>query len=413
MTLNRVIILPEEAYRLAKLFHDIGTELRVIGGYIRDSLLGLPAVDIDFAVNLLPEKVVELLQLHGIKVIDQSIDYGTVIAYFEGKCFEITTLRCDVETYGRAAKVEFVNDFRADAARRDFTINAMSYSPINGKLYDYFGGIDDLEMGIVRFIGDAEARIQEDYLRILRFFRFSARYAKEIDIDGLAASIKHAHSLQTLSKERTKAELDKIISTDTAAYWLALMAEKNILQYCLADIINIKLLDKLTDSAVLLNLPITLMLKYAGLFTLYVPADLVLKLKTARFSNREAALIEHLVCAINDIAQSGGLNIIRRLWFAHPELLSQYVIIYLATGKDSLNAAQEIYRSLDREPPVFPLKASDLIELNIIPRYLGKMLAKLKESWIDSNFTLTSKNLLQNAIEYKKEFSTSDSSAAS
>jgi len=177
---------PETRAVVAALTAD-GTEVRFVGGCVRDALLGRPVKDVDIATPDRPQRVMELLARAGIRAIPTGIEHGTVTAVVGRTPFEITTLRRDVETYGRRAKVAFTDDWTADAARRDFTINALSCTP-DGRLYDPFGGLADLRAGRVRFVGDPEARIREDVLRLLRFFRFYAHYgAAPPDPAALAA----------------------------------------------------------------------------------------------------------------------------------------------------------------------------------------------------------------------------------
>jgi poly(A) polymerase len=188
-----------------------GQTVMFVGGCVRDALIGRPVGDIDIATPDTPETVTALLARAGLKAVPTGIEHGTVTAVSGHRPFEITTLREDVETYGRHARVAFTDDWTADAARRDFTINAMFCAP-DGTVYDPFGGWADLLAGRVRFVGDADARVQEDYLRLLRFFRFYARYGQGApDTDALAAVQRHAGQLTTLAAERIHHELLKFL----------------------------------------------------------------------------------------------------------------------------------------------------------------------------------------------------------
>jgi poly(A) polymerase/tRNA nucleotidyltransferase (CCA-adding enzyme) len=203
---------------------------RLVGGVVRDTLLGRAVADIDLASPLPPDAVIATLREAGIRVVPTGMDHGTVTAVIDGHGFEITTLRRDVETDGRHAIVAFTTDWRTDASRRDFTINAMSMTR-DGAVYDYFGGVDDLHAGIVRFVGDAATRIAEDYLRILRFFRFFARYGRtEPDKATLSALTAGVHGLHRLSAERVWSELAKILSTPDPRRAIALMASTRALE---------------------------------------------------------------------------------------------------------------------------------------------------------------------------------------
>ena len=187
-------------------------EARVVGGAVRDALAGREVTDIDLATPRTPDEVTQALRAAGIRAVPTGLDHGTVTAVAGGRGFEITTLRRDVETDGRHARVAFTDDWRADAARRDFTINALSMTR-DGAVFDYFDGVADLRAGRLRFVGDPSSRIAEDYLRILRYFRFFARYASgPADPAALTAIRAGVPGLATLSAERVWSELIGILS---------------------------------------------------------------------------------------------------------------------------------------------------------------------------------------------------------
>ena len=199
-----------ETQSLVRAFAAKNTELRFVGGAVRDALAGRATSDVDVATPALPEAVMELLAAANIQAIPTGIKHGTVTAVLDKKHFEITTLRKDVSTDGRHAEVAYTDDWKADAARRDFTMNALYLSPA-GELFDYFEGEKDAMAGRVRFIGGADARIKEDYLRILRFFRFYAWMGKgEADADALAACAANAPKIATLSGERIRILRERI-----------------------------------------------------------------------------------------------------------------------------------------------------------------------------------------------------------
>ncbi len=203
--------------RLIGVFGAAGVAVRAVGGAVRDALAGRPVGDVDLATPLAPADVVALVRGAGLTAIPTGADHGTITAVVDRHPFEITTLRRDVETDGRHAVVAFTDDWREDAARRDFTINALSADP-DGRVYDYFGGLCDLAAGRVRFVGDADLRVREDYLRLLRYFRFFARYGREpADAAALAAAVRHAGCLDRLSGERLHQELAKLLAPATAA----------------------------------------------------------------------------------------------------------------------------------------------------------------------------------------------------
>ncbi len=206
-----------------------GEEARVVGGAVRNTLLALPHGDIDVATTALPAEVTRRAEAAGFKAVPTGFDHGTVTVVIEGRPFEVTTLREDVETFGRHATVKFGRDWKRDAERRDFTMNALSLSP-DATLHDYVGGLKDLRAHRVRFIGDAAARIAEDYLRILRFFRFHAYYGEgHPDAAGLHAAIVARDELEQLSRERVRMELMKLMLAPHAVPALAVMTESGLL----------------------------------------------------------------------------------------------------------------------------------------------------------------------------------------
>ena len=238
---------PDPALR--RLFDSLGGSegaTRYVGGWVRDTLLGLPVSDVDLATRLRPDEVMARLRRAGIKAVPTGLAHGTVTAVIEGRPVEITTLRRDVETDGRRATVAYTDDWREDAARRDFTFNALFADPETGEVFDYFGGEADLHAGRVRFIGAPLTRIAEDHLRILRFFRFQARFGRgPADADALAACTARANDLMALSRERIADELLKLLALPSPAGAVRLMLERNILRPVLPEIADAAPLERL------------------------------------------------------------------------------------------------------------------------------------------------------------------------
>ena len=225
---------------MAKLLDAVGAkegETRYVGGAVRDDLLGLPVNDVDLATRLRPDEVVERLQAAGLKAVPTGFEHGTVTAVSDGHPYEITTLRRDVETFGRHATVAFTDDWKEDAARRDFTINALMADPVTGEVFDYFGGVSDLQQRHVRFIGDPFERIAEDHLRILRFFRFHARFGRASpDSAALDACTARANDLMALSRERIADELLKLLGVEDPVPTVKIMLEHAILKPVIPEI---------------------------------------------------------------------------------------------------------------------------------------------------------------------------------
>jgi len=208
-----------------------GYHALAVGGCVRNALLGVPVVDVDIATDALPETVSDLAKAAGLRAVPTGIAHGTVTVVAGGEGFEVTTFRHDAETFGRHARVSFGATLAQDAMRRDFTMNAL-YAQADGTLVDPLGGLRDLLARHVRFVGDADARITEDYLRILRFFRFHAQYGdaeRGLDADALAACAQHSAMLETLSKERVTAELRKLLAAPDPAPTVAAMAHSGVL----------------------------------------------------------------------------------------------------------------------------------------------------------------------------------------
>ncbi|MCW3838026.1 CCA tRNA nucleotidyltransferase [Sphingomonas canadensis] len=221
---------------LAQTLGAAAGEARFVGGAVRDTLLGAPVADIDIATVHPPEEVMRRLKAAGIRAVPTGLAHGTVTAVLDSGPVEVTTLRRDINTDGRHATVAFTADWRADAARRDFTFNALYADPISGQLYDYFDGLADLERRHVRFIGDPLERIAEDHLRILRFFRFLARFGDMPDPAALAACTARANDLMALSRERIADELLKLLVARNAVTVIELMVSHGILLPVLPEI---------------------------------------------------------------------------------------------------------------------------------------------------------------------------------
>lgn len=237
------MILPDAEWRhrtgLGRLAAILGAaegDARFVGGAVRDTLLGLPVADVDIATRHAPAQVIALLKGAGIKAVPTGIDHGTITAVLDSGPVEVTTLRRDVSTDGRRATVAFTDDWREDAARRDFTFNALYADPISGQVFDYFDGLTDLHARHVRFIGDPLRRIAEDHLRILRFFRFLARFGDTPDAAGLEACAERANDLMALSRERIADELLKLLVAKDAVRVVELMVEQGILAPVLPEI---------------------------------------------------------------------------------------------------------------------------------------------------------------------------------
>ena len=369
----------KESRRLMDVLTSGSVPARFVGGCVRDALLGQidPHVDLDVATPLLPDQVIERLEAADIKAIPTGITHGTVTALVRDQSFEITTLRKDIACDGRHAEVAFTDDFEEDAARRDFTINALSVDR-DGRLFDYFDGQLDLQAGRIRFVGEAETRVREDYLRILRFFRFFARYGQPpVDRDALEACREGADGLTRISGERIRAEMLKLLASGNPIAALTLMIENNVLQKILpidVDLTPLKrLLTSAPDSDPLLRLAAMLRSSPDTKSTLTAAA-------TWKLSNAETARLERLT-------QTPLLNLPLS---ASESLKKTYRLgenTYLDLLKLSAQTPEDLQTALPipRTPP-FPLTGQDLIDKGVAPGPdLGKRLKQLEAWWLDND----------------------------
>ena len=346
---------------------------RAVGGAVRDTLAGLAVADIHLATELPPELVARRLQQAGIKVVPTGITHGTVTAVADGQPIEITTLRRDVATDGRHAVVAFDADWREDALRRDFTINAMSLGP-DGTLFDYFGGRADLAAGRVRFVGDASARISEDFLRALRWFRFQARYGRGApDAQALAAITAAAPQLQRLSAERVWGELKRILGAPDPRGALALMEQTGVLHVVLPEGANLAALNVL----VAVGAPADPLLRFSVLLG---DTDIAAPARRLRLSRDEAGqlgAVRHpdlwgLYPGIDDAALR------RLLFYFDPDLL---IASTWHTQSEPDPVWDQLRARIAAMPaPHFPLRAVD-VGLPEGPR-VGQVLAAMRGLWL-------------------------------
>jgi poly(A) polymerase len=365
-----------------------GKEVRFVGGCVRDALLGRAVTDIDIATPDKPPRVIELLEAAGLKAVPTGIDHGTVTAVALHQPFEITTLRHDVETYGRRAKVAFTDDWVADAARRDFTINAMSCSP-DGRLYDPFDGAADLRARRVRFVGEAEARIREDVLRLLRFFRFYAHYgAPPPDPEAIAATRRLAHLLPGLSGERVAAETLKLLAAPDPAPVLALMGEAGVLAPFLPEARDLRRLTRLTAIEASLGLKPSPPRRLAAVLVGGERAarDVARRL---RLSN---ALSDRILRALAEPAPRPPLDekARRALRYELPAEAFRDRALLAWASEESAGESDAAWGALvalaDWEPPRFPIRAQDALDLGAGPGpALGELMREMERWWIEGD----------------------------
>ena len=375
--------------RLLALLDRDGESARVVGGAVRNALIGEPVHEIDVATTAVPDEVARRATQAGFKPVPTGIDHGTITVVIEGQPFEVTTLRQDVETFGRKAKVAFGRDWRVDAERRDFTMNALSLSP-DGTVHDYVGGLGDIATRRVRFIGDPQKRIAEDYLRILRFFRFHASYGQGVpDAAGLHACIVARAGLAALSRERVRMELMKLLLAPRAAATLTVMADAGLLVAVLAGVPLIASFAAMTAVEAVVAAPDPVR-RLAALAVL-VAEDAERLWQRLRLAN-----VEHERLA----AMADGW------WRVSPQLgePAARVLLYrigpqhyldrglLAWARAQAPASDPAWRELATLPerwtaPKFPLRAADFFARGVEKgRRLGAALAVAEDAWIAAGF---------------------------
>ncbi|KKB96900.1 CCA-adding enzyme [Candidatus Arcanobacter lacustris] len=373
-----------------KLFDAFGgssDNVRLIGGCVRDLLLNKENFsDIDVATSFTPDQVMSLLDRNKIKTIATGLKHGTITAIIDNSSFEITTLRRDISCDGRHAEVEYSNDWQEDAARRDFTINAMSLD-LDGNIYDYFGGMDDLNNRTIRFVGNAKNRVKEDFLRILRYFRFSAHYSNEVfDEEAITACKEGAKDIDLLSGERISQEMLKLLGAKDPHPALDKMQQYQILPHIFSNIeINLDILKQVISNENILS-------------------------ENIKPRRRLLALLYH--------ANSDQLAIFAKRWKISSDLyhylkdilyidkktLHKQLIIDLGKDKtidylilNSSQAINDIYNFIKNwDIPIFPLKGEDLIKINIEPgKKMGQLLDVAKKHWQDTDYTTNKQELIE------------------
>ncbi|PAQ11532.1 CCA tRNA nucleotidyltransferase [Mesorhizobium temperatum] len=398
--------------RLLAALADGGEEARVAGGAVRNALIGQPVADVDIATTTVPDETIRRAEAAGFKAVPTGIEHGTITIVAGGKPFEVTTLRADIETDGRRAKVSFGRDWKADAERRDFTINAL-YAEADGTIVDLVGGVADIEARRLRFIGDPEARIREDYLRILRFFRFFAWYGDgRPDAEGLKACARLKEGLGQLSVERVWSELKKLLSAPDPSRALLWMRQASVLTSVLpeSEKWGIDAIHALTRAEKDLGWTPDPLLRLEAI----VPPDAA-RMKTLaerlRFSVSDAGRLRQWALTAPAEPKTTEAELAKRLYRGDHQGVVDRLRLSLASARaravednDALLEAGGFSRLLaftgKWKKPDFPLKGADLTTLGASPGpKLGATLKNLENEWVESGFALDRGALLERAAE--------------
>lgn len=376
--LNRVPNI-SDIKKLGDIFEKEGYEIRLVGGVVRDLLQDKKPKDVDLATTATPNQMIEISEKYKIKSIPTGLQHGTITFVINGEPYEITTLRIDKETDGRHAEVEFTTDWAQDAERRDLTFNAISMA-LDGEVFDYFGGIDDLKNGKAKFVGSADKRISEDYLRILRYFRFQGRVSSPSwDMDTLKSIKDNVNGLSKISGERIWMEFSKILSGNHLSDLLAYMDKTNTLKLIgipSNNINNINRIKNLSNDAVIL---------LANLLNNKNEAEIINNRYKLSASERDTLffLVEN---------KNKNLNKKAALELIVNKKISQTLIADLLLLQNNTELAS-IIRNIKIAP--FPVSGQDLTQKGINPGpEMGKLLQLLKSKWIDSGFSASKEELL-------------------
>jgi poly(A) polymerase len=390
--------------RLLGVLDGNGEQARVVGGAVRNALIGLAVEEIDVATTAVPDEVVKRVTAAGFKAVPTGIEHGTVTVVIDKRPFEVTTLRQDVETYGRHAKVAFGRDWRADAERRDFTINALSASR-DGAVYDYVGGLDDLAERRVRFIGDAGKRIAEDYLRILRFFRFHAAYGTSDHpyTEGIAACIAGRAGLDQLSRERVRMEMMKLLVAPHAVPTLISMTDAGLLLRVLGGVSFLGSFENMAKAEAAMGIAAD-PVRRLGALAVMVAEDAERLWQKLRLTNIEherlAALAEGWHRFLPGLGEPEARVLLYRLG---PQHFTDRAL--LGWARSQATAHDEAWHALASLParwtaPVFPLKAADFIARGVEKGpALGAALAAAEKAWIAAGFP-SDKNALEQIVTH-------------
>jgi poly(A) polymerase len=377
--------------RALELLDGDGEEARVVGGAVRNALLKVPTGDIDIATTALPNEVIRRARAAGVKSVPTGIEHGTVTLVVDTQPFEVTTLREDIETFGRKAKVAFGRDWARDAERRDFTINSLSVDA-RGVVHDYVGGFADIAARRVRFIGDPDQRIAEDYLRILRFFRIHAAYgAGEPDRSGYLACIAGRAGLSALSAERVRMEMLKLMVAEGAAGAVAAMSEGGLLLPVLGSVAYTGPFTAMIAAERLLGLKPDAV-RRLGALAVAVTEDAKRLSTRLRLTNAETKALDSMGHRWWRLAGMDEARARLRLYrLGADRYRDRLMLAWARAGGDSGSAHwQELATLPERwSAPKFPLKAADFVARGIAEGpSLGQVLALAEDAWLAADFPL-------------------------
>ena len=389
-----------KSLKIAKLFNAVeenGGTIRFVGGAVRDTLAGLSGFDIDLATDLSPDELVEACQSNGLKTVPLGLKTDIIGVVIDNQIVEVSSLRKNRNHDKFGKDFEYTDDWSADASKRDLTINAV-YADFRGNVFDYYDGISDLENGIVRFIGSAEDRIKEDYLRIMRFFRFYSIFSKTpINQEALQACIKLKDGLRSVAIEKVRDELFKLLVTPQITDTMRIIYDNDILGYFLPKSEHLDALQRLTK--------LVADAQYSGnflrrLFVLYQPnssqAENIANI--LRFTKKQKeTFVRWAKIEINDENIVTPADRLKYVYRYGKQFTIDKILLTLSINQHILFNINEVLKEIENMIiPIFPIRGKDIIARGITnDREIGETLNKLEQLWIDGNFNLTRDELLQ------------------
>jgi poly(A) polymerase len=367
-----------------------GGEARFVGGCVRDAVLGRTVRDVDIATPERPDRVIALLEAAGIHAVPTGIDHGTVTAVIGREHFEVTTLRLDVETYGRHAQVRYTDDWLVDASRRDFTINTL-YCDLDGRLFDPHGGLADLRAGRIRFVGEAESRIREDVLRLLRFFRFRAHYGRgEPDPEGLAACIRLAPLVEGLSGERVAGEMLRLLEAPDPAPEIARMVAAGVMAPLLPRAVRTDRLCALVTIETTRG-EVDPLRRLGALIETDSAAGVSARLVLSNAERSRLAAMTDSGAAIDPASSDHAWRVL--MYRLGAQTYIDRALLAWAEDSSGETRANEadwpglLARAESWTPPDLPVRGRDVLALGLAPGpAVGEALAAVEDWWIDGNF---------------------------
>ena len=394
------IVKDKKIFRLFRAVENHGGALRFVGGAVRNALRGIEGSDLDLATDLTPEELVEACTEHGLKTVPRGIKFGTVGVVINDKILEVTSLRKDIKSDGRHSDVVFTTDWEIDASRRDLTINAV-YADEKGNVFDYYNGISDLENGIVRFIGNPNIRIKEDYLRILRFFRFYADFGiGEIDEKSLKACKNNCDGLKQLSGERIRDELSKILLSNQAAKVTKIMADNGILDNILPKMKHFENMEFIIKLCCKYQLQPNWLRR---LFICFNPDKMLAENLSTRLKLSKKDRLLFVSWAVNNLDLKQLTNekyLMMMIYRLGKDFCYHKLILEMAQQNQDIENISELLQFIQKmEIPIFPIKGRDLIAQGLKENaQIGLTLKKLENKWIESGFSLNRDELLSMAV---------------